>query len=368
MLAVADDDFLDFLERAGIDADAARGHRFAAVGAVFGEFDRLAVFDQQDFLGHRANRVRQGGVAEELPVFSVNRNEVARAHEVQEHFLLFLAGVAGNVDRAAVIVVIDQGALAEHVVQHAEDGFFIAGNDARGEDHGVALVEREQAVIIHGDARERRHGLGLAAADQHHQFFRRERIDVLRAHHQAVGNAQAVHAVRDLDVIDHAAADESDFAADGGGDVHDLLDARDRRCEAGDDHFARRRAREFLDARADGPLRRRVAGALDVGAVAEQREHAFRAVAREGVQVKRLAVDRRRVHLEIAGVNDDSDRSANGERDAVNRAVRDADELDFERRRLPACVPGITSRRSVLSSRPCSSRRLCTSASVKRVP
>ena len=60
-------------------------------------------------------------------------NEVARAHEVQEHFLLFLAGMAGNVDRASVIVVVHKRALAEHVVQHAEDGFFIAGNDARGE-------------------------------------------------------------------------------------------------------------------------------------------------------------------------------------------------------------------------------------------
>ena len=59
---IADDDFVDFLERARIDADAARGDRLAAVGAVVGEFNGLAVFDQQDFLGHRADRVRQGGV------------------------------------------------------------------------------------------------------------------------------------------------------------------------------------------------------------------------------------------------------------------------------------------------------------------
>ncbi len=127
-------------------------------------------------------------VAEQLAVFAVDRNEVARAHEIQQQFLLFLAGVAGNVDRAAVIVVIHQGALAEHVVQHPEDGFFVAGNDARGEDHRIALIEREQAVVIHGDARKRGHGLGLAAADQDDELLRRKRTDVLRAHHQAVGN------------------------------------------------------------------------------------------------------------------------------------------------------------------------------------
>ena len=296
--------------------------------------------------------MRQRGMAEQLAVFAVNGNEIARAHQIQEQFLLFLAGVAGNVDRAAVIVVIHQGALAEHVVQHPEDGFFVSGNDARGENHRIALVEREQAVIIHGDARKRGHGLGLAAADQDNQLFRRKRIDVLRAHHQAVGNAQAVHAVRDLDVVHHAAADERDLAAGRRGDVHDLLDARNRRREAGDDHLARRRAREFLDARADRSLRGRVAGTLDVGAVAEQREHAFLAVARERVQVKRLAVDGRGIHLEIAGVNHDADRSANGQRDAVNRAVRDADEFDLERPDFQ-----LASRESLRAGRSCRAGR-----------
>ena len=157
-----------------------------------------------------------------------------------------------------------------------------------------------------------------------------KRIDVLRANHQAVRNAQAVHAVGQFHVIDHAAADEGNFPPRSGRDVNDLLDARNRRREAGHDHLARGRARQFLDARANAALGRRVAGPLDIGAVAEQREDAFRAVAREGMQVKRLPVDRRLVHLEIAGVNHDADRSANRQRHAVDGAVRDAYELHFE--------------------------------------
>ena len=73
MLAVANDDFLDLFERAGIDADASRRHRLAAIGGVVGEFDRLAVFDQQNFSGNRAHRMRQRGVAEQLAVFAVDR-------------------------------------------------------------------------------------------------------------------------------------------------------------------------------------------------------------------------------------------------------------------------------------------------------
>ena len=152
------------------------------------------------------------------------------------------------------------------------------------------------------------------------------------------------------------------------GDVHDLLDARNRAGEAGDQHLARRRAAQLLDAVPHGAFRRRVAGPLDIGAVAEERQHALLAVARKGVQVERLAVDRRRVHLEIAGVDDHAHRRADGQRHAVDRAVRDVDELDLERPDLDACVRESLRAGPLLSSRPCSSRRLRTSASVKRVP
>ena len=41
-----------------------------------------------------------------------------------------------------------------------------------------------------------------------------------------------------------------------------------------------------------------------------------------------LAVDRRLIDLEVAGVDDDADRRVNRQRHAVGHAVRDADELD----------------------------------------
>src|ERR687888_76392 len=52
---------------------------------------------------------------------------------------------------------------------------------------------------------------------------------------------------------------------------------------------------------------------------------------REAVDVEVFAVDWRLIDLEIAGVDDDADRRADRERDAVGHAVRDADEFDLER-------------------------------------
>ena len=70
---------------------------------------------------------------------------------------------------------------------------------------------------------------------------------------------------------------------------------------------------------------------IDVRAVGEQREHAGGPELGEPVEVEVLAVERRLVDLEIAGVDDDAVRRGDRQRDAVGHAVRDAQELDRER-------------------------------------
>ena len=89
------------------------------------------------------------------------------------------------------------------------------------------------------------------------------------------------------------------------------------------------RAREDLLERFDDlALRSGEAAAVDVGAVGKQRQHAGGAELGEAVDVEVLAVDRRLIDLEVAGVDDDADRRVDGQRDAVRHAVRHADELD----------------------------------------
>src|SRR2546425_6004531 len=329
VLPVANDELLDLFERAGIDQNAARRKRFPAISALSGKFNWLPIFDEQDFSRHYAKLMRQGCVTKQMPVFAMNWDEVARSNELENKLLFFLAGVAGNVNDPAAIFVIDQGAAAEHVVEHAEDGFFVAGNDARGKNDRVVLLDRDPAVIVHRDARERRHRLGLAAAREHDQTLRIERADVLRAHDHPVGNAQTFEIMRDFDVVHHAAADKGHLSADALRDFDDLLDAVDGRCKAGEHDLARRRAAEFFNARDNGALSWREAGPLDVRAVAEERQDSLVAAAREGVHIERGAIHRRVVDLEVAGVEDHPERRADRERDTIDRAVRDADEFNF---------------------------------------
>ena len=124
--------------------------------------------------------------------------------------MLLDAGVAGDVERRIHGAVHHVGAAARHVVDHAVDRLLVAGDDARAEDHGVALFDRDVLVVIDGDAGERRHRLALRAGDQDRDLVGRRSHGVLRAQQDAVGDVEQAERVGDLGDRDHAAADDGD--------------------------------------------------------------------------------------------------------------------------------------------------------------
>ena len=113
--------------------------------------------------------------------------------------------------------------------------------------------------------------------------------------------------------------------------VGEDLHAIDARRERRDDELALRAGEDLLEGVFDVDLRAGVPAPIDVRAVAEHREHAFRAQLREAVQVERLAGERRLIDLEIAGVDQHALRRANDDGHTVGHAVRDADELELKR-------------------------------------
>ena len=71
------------------------------------------------------------GVQLELAVLAVNRDEIARTHQVDDEPQLFLAGVSADVyRRRGTVVVNDVSIAAEEVVDDSIDRLLVAGNDA----------------------------------------------------------------------------------------------------------------------------------------------------------------------------------------------------------------------------------------------
>ena len=329
---VANDHLLHHVvHRAGIDAHTAHGDAVAFARAVVVDFQNVARFhDESLFQAGEAQVLGQAGVLGELAKLAVDGHEVARAHQVQDQLLLLRAGMAGDVQRRVHAAVQDVGAAARHVVDHAEDGLFVAGDDAGAEHHGVALFHGDVLMVIDGHARQRRHGFALGAGDEDGHFVGRQAHGILGAQQDAVGNIQQAERVRDLGHRHHASANHRHAAAEFLRQIEDQLDAVDGGTEAGDHYPALGAVENLFHARADGALALGEAGAVGVGGIGEQQQDAALAVVGEGVEIEQLVIGGSGVDLEIAGVNDHSERRGNGQGHGAHDGVRHVDELDFE--------------------------------------
>ncbi len=142
--------------------------------------------------------------------------------------------------------------------------------------------------------------------------------------HQLIGRVLEIAEVgRDADVLLHRAADDDHLAAERPGCIEDLLDARDVAGEGGDDDPSVQPLHDAPERLANGALGRRVAGALGAGRIGQQAEHSLAAELGQGVDVGHLAVNRRVVELEVAGVDDQTERGAQGNAHRVGDRMAD---------------------------------------------
>ncbi len=143
--------------------------------------------------------------------------------------------------------------------------------------------------------------------------------------------SQKAEVVGDLGDVAHAAADDGDLAAELLREIDDLLQAVNGGTEGGDEEAAFGAVEDVFEARADGAFGFGIAGPIGIGGVRHEQQHAALAVFGESVQVEELVIGGSGIDLEIAGVDDDAERSGDGERDGADDGVGDVDELDLER-------------------------------------
>jgi hypothetical protein len=114
------------------------------------------------------------------------------------------------------------------------------------------------------------------------------------------------------------------------GQIHGDADAMDGRREAGEQNLLARGGEDVVQARNNGFFARCKAGAVHVGGVLQQAEYTLLAEVGESLQVEGMAVGRRKIDLEVSGVEHDADRGVDGKRHAVDQRVRDPDGHDVE--------------------------------------
>src|SRR5450631_812987 len=127
----------------------------------------------------------------------------------------------------------------------------------------------------------------------------------------------------------------------------------DGRREAGDEQAALGAGKNFAKFGANGAFTWRITAALDVGRILQQREHTFFSVLGESVKIEQAIVGGGGVNFEVAGMNHDSERSMNRQRNTIHQAVRDLMGWMVKGPTLNLS-PARISRKSASSSSPCS--------------
>ena len=125
-------------------------------------------------------------------------------------------------------------------------------------------------VIVHGRARQRRHGLALCAADQHADLFRRMIFHVAGMDQQPRGDFDVPKVFGNLGRIIHRAPDEGDLSAMLKREVHGQLDAMDGRGKAGDKQSLLSPRENFVELATHRSFARGVAFALNVGRILQK--------------------------------------------------------------------------------------------------
>src|SRR6516164_714337 len=149
MAAVADDHFFDLFETAFIDqhsSDLRLSDNLRAGGAKAKDVARLR---NDDSVLNDGGLFDNLGMSVQLPIRSVDRDEVFRLHERHHQFQLFLARMSADVyGWLASVGVVNLRAPPIKVIHHAANGALVTRDMPRRKDDGVALFNCEVFVIV----------------------------------------------------------------------------------------------------------------------------------------------------------------------------------------------------------------------------
>src|SRR6185312_1174726 len=333
MPPVAQSDVLHVADAEAVHEGHARLDLTGQVGARLVQLDDRAVLGQHDPVLRDAavgGKPCMGGEHPELPV---HRHDRLRPHEPEHRPQLLGVAVARVVHRGDLLVQ-HLGAVLGELVDRVVHGELVPGDRLGRDDHGVARLDRDVAVVAVRDPHERRQRLALAAGAEDQHVAAGVVVELLRLDQRVVGNVDVAEVPRDVDVLAHRAADHAHLAAGLDRHVGRLLHAVDVRGERRDEDAAGARRNQLAEGLADEPLRAGHAGALGVRRVAEEQVDAAVAEIGQTADVGAEAVDRRVVHLVVAGVQDPAARRVEHDRDGIGDRVGDPHELGGERPEL----------------------------------
>ncbi len=265
----------------------------------------------------------------QMPPFAVHRHHVGRPGRVEDVEQLTGGSVAGGVHLRHPLVD-DLGTPAGQTIDHAVDRVLVAGDQAGREHHCVASLDLDGVVAV-GHPGQSRQRLALRPGRDQTDVAVRQRTDVPQIDHKTGRHPQQPEITSYPHVTNHRPPDKAHRAAMGLRRVENLLDPVHVAGKAGDDDPLLGIPEHAVEHRRNLPLGGHEAWHLGVGGVGQEQVNAFPAKPRETTEIGQPAVKGQLVHLEVAGVQHQAGRRADGDRQRVRDGVVDREELTGKR-------------------------------------
>ena len=276
----------------------------------------------------------------QLLIFAVDGQEILGSGQGEHQLLLFLTGVAGDMDVVHALID-DFCAQQEQTVDDLGHALLVAGDGLGRDDDEVAGADAHLTVAAGSHAAQGAQRLALTAGGHQHHLFRRILVYLIDADEGAFRDVHIAQLLSHGGIVDHAAAAEGHLAAILHGEVDDLLDAVDVGREGrNDDALVLRPGKQAADTGGHLLLGGGEAGTLRVGGVAQQSQHALLTVLRQSRKVGGAAGQRGVVDLEVAGLDDGAGRAVDGESYRVRDGVVHMDGLHGEAAQLELLAGG----------------------------
>ena len=261
----------------------------------------------------------------------MHRHYVPWPQDVVAEEKLASACVPGHMDEC-VAAVYDMRAEPGQAVDHAIDRTLVARDQRAGEHHSVATLELDHRVFAIRHTRQRRQRLALRSGGNDHDVLGCVVVDLPLVDQGIARNPEEAQITSDGHVAHHRAADIDHLALMGNRCIQGLLYTMHVRGEAGHDDALSAGSEHTLEGGSDVPLRCCEAGHLRIGRVDHEEVDTLLTETGEGTEIGDAAVQRQLVHLEVAGVQDQT-----GRRSVLRRPARQGSNGSRQRTRTRTC-------------------------------
>lgn len=262
-------------------------------------------------------------------VFAVDRHEEVRTGDLLEKTHFLLGSVSGSMEVVQNGVRDNGCPKTGKGVDNAVDGSRVSRNDGGGEDDGIARHHMHEAVIAPGNPGKNCHRLALVSGAEDSDLVCREVPKIFRSGKIGIRNTDIAHIPGCLDICRHGTSEDDDLSSELHGCLDDLDDTGDIGREGRDDKTSGCFREDIPDSLQDASFGLRIAVSFGIRGIRHEKVDSSVAEVAELRDIE-IMVDRSKVDLEIARLDDRSLGSRDENAVAIRNGVGDMIELAGE--------------------------------------